>query len=177
MPRKTRYAAPTIFTIVNTTTDCATRAPMPSATAAIAGSIPSALPTTLSRPPRLPSAIDRPSTNSTLGPGSMISSTDASTNASRLGTGTMDGRLPALTRCAHGISVDHHRTSRRARHHHAGARPLAATLGLRPGREAPQGGDHRPGLPAPRAARRVLRARAAVPAAAGARGRDDAAGG
>ena len=51
--------------------------------------MPIALPTTLSSPPRRPSASERPITNSTLGPGIRMSTTEAITNAHRFSTGTI----------------------------------------------------------------------------------------
>ena len=74
---------------VKITTDWATSAPTPSATSVSSGSIPSALPTTLSTPARRPYAIDRPITNRMLGPGMRMSSTAAIVKAPRLASGTM----------------------------------------------------------------------------------------
>ncbi len=71
------------------TIDDATIAPTPNATASTAGIVPRAFPTTLSTPARRPRAIDRPMTNSTLGPGITMMTTDASTNANRCSHGIM----------------------------------------------------------------------------------------
>ena len=79
---RSRYAAPTTFTTVKTTTDSATSAPTPSATATTIGSRPRVLPTTLHSPARRPSESERPMTNSTVGPGIRVSRTDARANVS-----------------------------------------------------------------------------------------------
>src|SRR5690606_25856438 len=80
-PRYTRYPAPRSFTIVNSTADCATTAPSPTETRSTSGRPPSSLPSTLISPPRRPSARERPMTNSTLGPGTTISTNDITANA------------------------------------------------------------------------------------------------
>ncbi len=76
------YAPPAILTTVKAMTDSDTIAPMPSATAVIGTNPPSSLPATLSSPPRRPSDSDRPTTNSTLGPGITINRNDATANVS-----------------------------------------------------------------------------------------------
>ncbi|MBA8817682.1 hypothetical protein FHX48_002787 [Microbacterium halimionae] len=67
---------------MNATTDEATIAPTPKATRSTAGKVPSALPSTLSTPTRRPKAMERPMTNSTLGPGMMMIRKAAVENAS-----------------------------------------------------------------------------------------------
>ena len=77
---------------MNATTEEATIAPTPNATAMTAGTVPSALPTTLSTPARRPSAIARPMTNNTLGPGITMITNDVSMNATRFSIGIMNER-------------------------------------------------------------------------------------
>ena len=73
-------------------------------------------------------------------------------------------REPArLQRRSHG-TPDHDRPAGRPRHHHVRAGALAPPRRLRAGREAPEGRDHRAGLPADPAAGDLPRARRAVPA-------------
>ena len=79
----------------------------------------------------------------------------------------------SCTLIRHGISVDHHRTARRPRDHHVRPRAEPHPGDFARVREAAEGGDHRPRLPAPRAAGHLLRPRAGLPAAAGARRRHD----
>src|SRR5690606_17209658 len=79
-------------------------------------------------------------------------------------------RLPPT--CAH-VTVDNHRTPCRPRHHHVRARALAHSRGLRPSREASEGGVHRPRLPAAPPPRDLLRTGRAFPATADPRGRHD----
>ncbi len=77
---------------MNATTDDATIAPTPNATATTAGTVPSALPITLSAPARRPRAIERPMTKSTLGPGMRMMATEATTKAATFSQGIMRTR-------------------------------------------------------------------------------------
>src|SRR5690606_26482721 len=75
--------------IVNAIADDAMMAPTPKATANTAGIVPTVFPTTLSTPARRPRAIERPTTKSTLGPGTTMMTIEAIVKAARFSTGNM----------------------------------------------------------------------------------------
>jgi hypothetical protein len=68
-PSRTRYTAPTSFTIMNAVTDSWRIEPTPAATSSACRAGPPVLPTTVASAARRPSATPRLTTNSTLGPG------------------------------------------------------------------------------------------------------------
>jgi hypothetical protein len=73
MPRNTRYAAPASRSTLNTASERATIDPTPIATSTSCSAIPLALPATVARAARRPSATPRLIVNRTLGPGIRIS--------------------------------------------------------------------------------------------------------
>ena len=78
---------------MNTAIDSCTIAPTPSATATTCTYTPAAFPTTVASPARRPSVSDRVTTNSTLGPGTAMSTVAMTMNASRCSVGSMDADL------------------------------------------------------------------------------------